>query len=65
MQLNKNAFNQRNFNYKYNICLKKLNSIDSNVNICFILTPYHNPTSQSFLPSPLNLQYFKPETNHL
>ena len=53
MQLNNTAINQRNFN-----CLKKLNSIDSNVIICFFLTPYYDPTSQTLLPSPLNLQYF-------
>ena len=50
---------QSNFNYKYIIiiCLKKLNLIDSNVIICVILTPFHNPISQSLLPSPLKLQY--------
>ena len=35
------------------IYVKKLNSIDSNVIIWFILTPYLNPTSQSLLPLPL------------
>ena len=39
-------------NYKYIICQQKLNSIYSNVIICFILTPFLT------LPSPLNLQNF-------
>ena len=37
---------------------QKLNSVDCNVIISFILTPYHNPIPQYILPSPLKLQYF-------
>ena len=43
-------FGQSNFNYKYIICQQKINSIYSNVIICF--------TSQPLLPYPLNLQKF-------
>ena len=46
------------FYYKYIICQQKLNSIYSNVIICFILTPFLTPTYQSFLPSPVKLQNF-------
>ena len=35
-------------------------SIDSNVIIWFILTPYLNPTSQSLLPSPLKPKDYTP-----
>ena len=36
----------------------KLNSIYSNVFICFILTPFLTLPSQPVLPSPLKLQNF-------
>ena len=51
------ACGQSNFIYKYNIC--KLNSIYSNVIICFILTPFLILPSKPILPSPLKLQNFK------
>ena len=40
-------------NYKYIICQLKLNLIDSNVIICFILTSFLT------LPSPLKVQNFR------
>ena len=49
---------QSNFNYKYIICQQKLNSIYSNVIICFILTPFLTLPTQPLLPSPLKLQNF-------
>ena len=51
---------QSNFNYKHIICQQKLNSIYSNVIICFILTPFLTLPSQPFLPSPLNLNFVTP-----
>ena len=42
----------------YIICQQKLNSIYSNVIICFILTPFLTLPSQPFLPSPFKLQNF-------
>ena len=42
-------------NYKYIICQQKLNSMESNVYICFILTPFLTLPSQPLLPSPLKL----------
>ena len=44
--------------YKYIICQQKLNSIYSNVIICFILTLFLTLPSQPVLPSPLKLQNF-------
>ena len=43
-------------NYKYFICQQKLDSIYSNVIICFILTPFLTLPSLPLLPSPLKLQ---------
>ena len=40
------------------ICQQKLNSIYSNVIICFIITPFLTLPYQSLLPSPLTLQNF-------
>ena len=45
-------------NYKYFVCQHKLNSIKSNVIICFILTPLLSIPSQPLLPFPLKLQNF-------
>ena len=45
-------------NYKYIICQQNLNSIFSNVIICFTLTPFLTLPSQPLLPSPLQLQNF-------
>ena len=49
---------QSKFNYKYIICQQKLNSIYSNVIICFILTPFLTLPSQPVLSFPLKLQNF-------
>ena len=49
---------QSNFNYKYIICKKKLNSCNPNVIMWFIFTPYLNSTSQSLLPFSRKLEYF-------
>ena len=46
-------------NYKYITCQQKLNSINTNVIICFILTPFLTLPSQPLLPSPLKLHNFK------
>ena len=54
-----------NFNYKYTLCQQKFNSIYSNVIICFILTPFLTLPSQPLLPSPLKLQNFTTQMNHL
>ena len=40
------------------LCQHKLNSIKSNVIMCFILTPFLSLPSQPLLPSPLKLQNF-------
>ena len=45
-------------NYKYIIRQQKLNLIDSNVIICFILTPFLTLPSQPLLPSHLKLQNY-------
>ena len=54
-----------NFNNKYTLYMSKKNLIASNVMICSILTPYHNPTSQSLLPTLLSYSTLQPKTNHL
>ena len=45
-------------NYKYFICEQKFNSINSNVIICFVLTPFLLLPSQTLLPSPFKLHNF-------
>ena len=42
---------------------KRMNSVNSNVIIWFILTPYLNPSSQSLLPSLLSHMTIHPQTN--
>ena len=56
----------KNWNLTQNNCrLQKLNLIDSNVIICFFVTPFLTPSSKPLLTSPLKLQNFTtPKMDH-